>query len=484
MTRQGGATKSAKHEPTQGRSVGVALATVLPLALAIAPLAVAVWAAARYTVDLPWMDEWELVPLVERSYEGTLSLRDLWMAHNEHRFLFPRLILLALVRLTRWNVYYEVAANVVLACAVAALLVRQARLTARPFARWGASWLVPAVSVLVFSLAQWENWIWGWQVAIWLNVLAVVGGVILLTQERSFGWRLGLAVLCGIVAQYSFANGIGYWVVGLFALAVRPLGSARAKGAAMAVWVVAAVAATGSYLYGYQVPEYQPPVAVFLQEPAEFARYILIYLGRPLGAPHAAMMGLLGLLCLGAAGAGVVRLRVMPARELTPYLCLSLYAILSAAVTGVGRLGFGALQALAPRYVTIANLLWASNAALLYFLGAGLLGRRGEGAQPRYRWAAAGSAWLALLIMLLASIQSSAQGLPAMAATSARLAAARAEVQSAKNPELLRVLYPDLDLLRKRIKVLQQLHLSLFREGPSGPGEDAGGAGRGETGRD
>jgi hypothetical protein len=98
--------------------------------------------------------------------------------------------------------------------------------------------------------------------------------------------------------------------------------------------------------------------------------------------------------------------------------------------------------------------------------------------------AAAGSAWLALLIILLASIQSSAQGLPAMAATSARLAAARAEVQSAKDPELLRVLYPDLDLLRKRIKVLQQLDLSLFRESPSGPGEDAGGAGRGETGRD
>ncbi len=443
-----------------------AVLRVLPLALALVPLAVAVWAAARYTVDIPWMDEWELVPLVERSYQGTLSLRDLWLLHNEHRFVFPRLILIGLVRATHWNVYWEVGLNVALACAIALLLIRQMRGTGRRLGELRWEWTALPVSVVVFSLSQWENWIWGWQVAIFLNVLAAAGMVVLLGGERLSWWMLAAAALCAAVAQYSFANGVACWAIGAAALAVRPFESRRRRVRAIAVWLAAAAVVVGSYLYGYYTPTHHPALAACLEQPGQLAQYVLIYLGRPLGEGHAAWMGLAGLAYLGGATWGLVRFGFLRGREVAPYVWLSSYAILSALITGVGRVGFGRTQALTPRYVTIANLLWVAVAALLFFLGAGLLRRKRRGL--------GGLAYLAVAAIVAASLMSSGEAVPKMRTTSERLAAARAEVWRAEDEELLQVLYPDVSVLKERIAKLRELKLSVFREGASPPvAEDA-----------
>ncbi len=53
--------------------------------LALIPLGFVIYYAAKYMVDVPFWDQWKLVPLLEKSYEGTLSLKDLWSQHNLHR---------------------------------------------------------------------------------------------------------------------------------------------------------------------------------------------------------------------------------------------------------------------------------------------------------------------------------------------------------------------------------------------------------------
>ena len=69
------------------------------------------------------------------------------------------LVLLGLARLTGWDDGYEVAANLGLAAAACLALFSQWRSTA---ARLGWAWangLVPIISLLVFALTQWENWV-------------------------------------------------------------------------------------------------------------------------------------------------------------------------------------------------------------------------------------------------------------------------------------------------------------------------------------
>ena len=57
----------------------------------------------RFGVDVPFWDQWELVPFLDLWASGTLSLGDLFSQHNEHRIFFPRLIMLLLAAATGWN---------------------------------------------------------------------------------------------------------------------------------------------------------------------------------------------------------------------------------------------------------------------------------------------------------------------------------------------------------------------------------------------
>src|SRR5215210_2317398 len=43
----------------------------------------------RYYVDVLYMDAWEMVPLVDKTYQGTASIADFWAQANEHRPVFP-----------------------------------------------------------------------------------------------------------------------------------------------------------------------------------------------------------------------------------------------------------------------------------------------------------------------------------------------------------------------------------------------------------
>src|SRR5208282_4675420 len=78
--------------------------------LALLPLAFLIWMVSRYAVSVPFGDQWELVPLLEKTYHETLTFHDLWAQHNEHRILFPKIIMLGLAHLTGWNIYYELVA--------------------------------------------------------------------------------------------------------------------------------------------------------------------------------------------------------------------------------------------------------------------------------------------------------------------------------------------------------------------------------------
>jgi hypothetical protein len=128
-------------------------------ALTVAPFLVVVVLLLRYAVNVPYLDQWDLVPLVDKAYTGRLSLAELWAPHNEHRIFFPQLIMVGLARLTHWNIGYELGVNLVLAMGLFAILVWQIRSTARTLTLREWYQVLPAVSLVVFSTseASWRN---------------------------------------------------------------------------------------------------------------------------------------------------------------------------------------------------------------------------------------------------------------------------------------------------------------------------------------
>lgn len=441
----------------------------VPLAvfLAACPFLYLVALLWRYHLDVPYMDQWEFVLLLEKSYESGVTLGDLWAQHSEHRLIFPRLVMLALARLSHWDIRWELAANLALGVGLFAALVGQLRATARRLGTGGTLWLVPLVSLIVFSLSQWQNWFLGWQLTEFLNVLAVVAGCSLLAHPGR-GWgRLVAAMAMGIVATYSFGSGLAFWPVAFVGLVLVDLDTGDGSAGPAAshsrarwwVWLAASCLVVASYGYGYEPPGYHPPMGLAFARPLEYTAYILTYLGGPVVAyngPAAAIAGAGGLALLVGLARLLVRRHAVPLSALAPYLCMGLYAAAAAAMAGLGRVGFGPSQALSSRYVTIAQLLWVSNVVLAYLL-ASRLGRDARGTLARWGIAAA---------MVLFGLLLAVNGLYGTLKWTERYAyrvPARAELLAGNDPELLRRLHPDVEIVKARREVLRRHGLSVFR---------------------
>ncbi|MEM9596655.1 MAG: hypothetical protein AAGD06_20470, partial [Acidobacteriota bacterium] len=352
----------------------------------IPPLWIAVLVSA-WGVDLPHWDQWELVPRLEALATGDFDPMGLWQPHNEHRLLFPRLLMVGMAAVSGWNIHWELWANLALAVALAAVLLLLLRRTA-------PGPVPPAAlalgSLVVFNPSQWMNWSWGWQSQIFLVVLGVAAAVTWLTADRPGG--LPAAATAAAVATGSFANGLLAWPLGLplaaLPLAALPLAAPRSSNPTPgprwrrgALWLLLGACAWALYFHGFRP---SPDVAVdrgLLGTLQHFGAYVSIYLGAPLFGFHGRLCLWAGFLAVAAAFA-LAALWLRDAhregrwRYALPWCVLMAWALGSAAVTAAGRLHLGIGQALSSRYVTLSELFWLGLLGLWVTRGASDAQRR------------------------------------------------------------------------------------------------------------
>jgi hypothetical protein len=431
-----------------------AILTVLPLLALVAIV-------GRYHVDVFYWDQWELVPIVDKLYLGTLSFTDLWAQHNEHRPFFPRLVLAYLARATGWNTMAEVTLNMTMVTALLPVLWWATRSWRRRPDEALPPWTWPVVSLLLFSPTQWENWLWGWQFLAFVQVVSSVIGLALLTRP-SAGWgALASAAALGIVGTYSFGAGLLYWPVGLVAILVRPHPARRWR---TLMWMAIAAVAAGAYAQDFHGNPYMPtPISNFVRIRA-FGKYLFFvatFLGAPL-APHdwrlALLAGVAGLLLFGGLTWRSLRQGTLPTAELLP-LVLGLSALATAAMIGLGRAGFGFEQALESRYITSSLWLWI---AVVLSLARFTVAAR---SQPHIS-GRLGSACTASVVAIAASVVLVGwpHGRRESAAWQQRLAPARAALIEGTDFQMLERLYPMPEAVVERREMLKRWHLSVFRE--------------------
>lgn len=421
------------------------MGTLLPLAYLTA-------CVVRYAVDVPLADQWALVPLVEKMYRGTLTLKDLLAQHNEHRPFFPKLWMLSLIRLTSWNLAYELAGNILLATVLFLMIRRQLALTFRSAAVHQPTWLLPTLSMVIFSLHQSSNWLSGYPVAIFMNALPAVSGLFLLSRpnlQRSHGWA---ALFLGGVSTLSFSSGLLYGSVGLLVLWV---GTSGRPDRIPWLWAWGLLGAGLIFVYALTChrPPHHFPLERGSEHPLKLIQYILNYLGAPLFPRNPVRAG-----WAGVAGTGLVtwlgwRLRAIekfPPGILLPYGALALYALGTACLTGIGRVGFGVAQALSSRDITFANLFWIAALVLLALTTAKKPAKSG--------WALCCVAGLALLVAF-----NSIRARNDFRDYHRSLSAARVELFRLRDDSKLRLLFPNPDIIRQCVPILSKYRLSVFR---------------------
>ncbi len=398
----------------------------------------------RFAVDVLVHDDWDLVPLLEKSFAGAVTLGDLFAQHNEHRLLFPRLLMLAAAHVTgRYTLVMAYASWTFVLATALALLAHHVRV--HGWSSKSAVLFLP-IAWMTFSLRQADDLLWGWNVQITLANAAAIGALVIASHATS--WRGFLAaVALAAIASYSYGAGFVAWPAGALAWWRAPL--RRADAARLVSWLAAGAIVLALYLLDYSRPAHHPNPFLVAQDPVHAAHALAITLGvafssEPLAA---ALFGafelavLASLLVFHRRRLGDVRVRCPSA--------LALAGAAAAAMVVAGRAGFGEDGVLQSRYACL--VLPVSFAAYQLALLVEAKGR-----VP----ALAAAACLAGLTLLGSYRGAIRYGLDWRATKRAQ-----AEILASyrdRSDEQLSGLYPAASVVRERAPMLERRGLSVF----------------------
>ena len=347
------------------------------------PVGWGLWLVHAFGVNVVFNDEWSLVPLFHGIAERSAGWTALWPQSNEHRMFFPRLVLLASALLTDFNTKVQMyVSQLWILLAYATHLEYLGSLPARkePW-RTGAGLLV---GLACYNTMQYENFLWGFQMA-FLMVLcfAVMGfyGLHRALQENRFR-RVGVALAAGVAASFSSLQGLLIWPAYVAVL----LAAASTSGKSGLKWA-AAVGACGllvwaAYFAGYQKPDWSPD---YLGRGAGYsAAYFFASVGGFAAARHAALALAMGGLAFALAAGLVVdlwRRRRLKENAFALGLILFGYAVSGALAIGRSDQGDGIAGAMTSRYSTYS---------LLSYVGMLLIALR---EQDRWRTTVSARSW-------------------------------------------------------------------------------------------
>jgi hypothetical protein len=227
----------------------------------------------HYQVNTIWEDQWDDVQVIRESYLHFPDWSSLWAQHIDNRILFPNLIVIVLAHTVAFNITVEEYLSAFMLFAATALFIwaHRRRSPGTPLLYYCP------VAFLTLTLAQWQNTLWGFQMA-WYLVLLSLAVTIVLLDRPNLSWPIFVvAILVAVVGSYSSLQGLLIWPVGLVLLYNR-----RRRLSLFIVWIVTMGATVALYFYHFTTS------AAFDLHfyPSWFVRFFVFTLGDVVGVPE------------------------------------------------------------------------------------------------------------------------------------------------------------------------------------------------------
>lgn len=336
-------------------------------------LTVVFMAAIVYETYSPiiFWDQWTIVNDIIQS-NGHPTLAQLWAPNNEHRIPFGRLTGYA-------DLAFFGGRNVSLLIEIFVVQLLEAFLLIWMFHRYSGRprpvFLTAAgfVTFCIFYPIQIENFVWGFQISFVLAMFAASSAIAamvvhadLASSQTPSPWvtvSLLVSMAAALVSELSLASGIFVWPL----LLLTAFGLRVPRKTYYLVAAVGAVAMAG-FLWNFHPPGHHANPLQSLRHPLAILRYIRVYLAftwdpaMPSGSDWPTFAESLVVLAVGITLVALLRLliRRSPEDKLQTFFLMNMvFVLITAAVTGLGRVNFGISQATTSRYQTFALLFWA-----------------------------------------------------------------------------------------------------------------------------
>lgn len=363
-----------------------ALWVVAALLLSLAPVLLAVWITRTYGVNVCSFDEFR-VAFALRDYDGgALGFKTLFDQHDFHRHLSPLALMVLIAAWTEFNSVAAMYASLAFNGAIVWVFWRVFR-DGHSSPNPSVLLIVPVVA-LMFSPAQFQNFISGFQLSYTMPVFFATLAFYLLSKARSRlhpGIMFTLACAAAIAASFSSSIGLLCWLPGLWILLSPPQGDRDWRHAAF--WCLVGAIVWYLYFRGFVFFASVAP-SVTMSDIPNLVRFAITLLGNSIVYGHAAAFwaGLVLLLLLTSGIVWSWRQGLMVGHAF--WVALILYGILNAGVIALARISAGMDQAVISKYA----LLGLTPAVALYAIIVGCARRSGR---------QAAQAGVALLIVVL-----------------------------------------------------------------------------------
>ena len=309
----------------------------------------------RYGVNLIFADQWDDVNVIHQSYGHLFDWSTLWAPHNENRIFFPNLIVVALAHTVHFNVRVEEYLSVAMLL-TATFLVIWAHKRRSPATPWLYYCPVP---ILTLSIVQWENTLWGFQLAWYVVYLCLATVIVLIDRPRLGWWTAAAAAAVAVIGSFSSLQGLIIWPVGLLLLyhRHRPLRMSLA-------WLAAAAVSAVVYFHNFS-DAVGPGPSLAWKHPYASIQFFLFAIGEVVDLPVEAgqlanppiLLFGLAIVIIAVATAAIYGIR-RDERSGGPIgVGLIAYGLLFGAMVTQGRIFFGAVGASQSRYTTFDVLV-------------------------------------------------------------------------------------------------------------------------------
>ncbi|MEG4518256.1 MULTISPECIES: hypothetical protein [unclassified Microcoleus] len=332
---------------------------IILFTLYLIPVVLLIGFVANFSVNVPVDDEWRLASLFEKIAAGNVTFNDFWALHSNHRILFPKIIIAILAFASQWNINYQLCLSIGLA---GITFIAMYKLSSMQVKNVGDDlWHLANIltCILLFSLVQHENWLWGFQLAWFLVNLCFVAAVYALSSNRKFlpNIKISIAALFCFIASFSLAQGLLSWLAAIPAVAALEE-KAVEKRKRLILWILLFAATCAVYSIDYH-PSRKTSIISLLNKPLVVIDYFLSLLGSPIVRTPglSALVGLLIFATFLFLGFHFGR-KITEHREALPWLSIGFFSVLSSLFITGGRAEFGAIHALeSSRYTTNSILL-------------------------------------------------------------------------------------------------------------------------------
>jgi len=276
--------------------------------LYLIPVLLLIGFVANFSVNVPVDDEWRLASLFQKIAQGNVTFKDFWALHSNHRIVFPKIIIAVLAFASRWNINYQLCLSIGLAAITLIAMYKLSSMQVKKVADelWHLANILTCI--LLCSLVQHENWLWGFQLAWFFVNFCFVAAVYSLSSNHKLlpniavfnrmkysrdtpvpspypisalhYLRISIAALFCFFASFSLAQGLLSWLAAIPAVAALE-GNAAQKRKRTIAWMLLFVATCAVYSIDYH-PSRKASIISLLNKPLVVIDYFLSLLGSPI----------------------------------------------------------------------------------------------------------------------------------------------------------------------------------------------------------